>query len=58
MEFKMDMNLWGFLSVFVVLGFLFAMFVAYMGHKKTMKQLEIEALATKNENSQAGVEKS
>jgi hypothetical protein len=58
MEFKMYMNLWGFLSVFVVLGFLFAMFVAYTSHKKTMKQLEIEALATKNENSQAGVEKS
>lgn len=53
----MNVNLWFFLSVAVIFGVLFIMFVIYLGHKKTMKQLEIEASKNKNENSQTGAEK-
>ena len=54
----MNMNLWGFLSVGVIFGILFAMFIIYLNHKETMKQLEIDALKNQNEHFKAGVEKS
>ena len=57
-ELNMTVNLWAFLSVSAILGVLFAMFVVYLGHKKTMKKLEIEALKNKNMNSQTEVERS
>lgn len=57
-EFNITVNLWGFLSVSAILGVLFAMFVIYLGHKKTMKKLEIEAFKNKNMNSQTDVERS
>lgn len=48
----MSVNIWFFLSVFVVFGLLFAMYVMYLNHTKTMKQLEIEALKVENKKSQ------
>ena len=53
----MIVNLWGFLSVGVIFGVLFAMFVIYIDHKKTLKQLEIEALKNEKESFQVEVEK-
>ena len=43
----MNLNIWGFLTVSAIFGILFAMFVIYTSHKKTLKQLEIEALKNK-----------
>ena len=48
----MTVNIWVFLSVSIIFGVLFAMFAIYIGHKKTLKQLEVEALKNKNENWQ------
>ena len=55
MEPSMNINLWGFLSIAVIFGVLFAMFVIYLGHKKTMKQLEMEA--SKSNSGKFEVEK-
>lgn len=51
----MNINLWGFLSIAVIFSVLFAMFVIYLGHKKTMKQLEIKA--SKSNSGKFEVEK-
>jgi len=40
----MQVNLWAFLTVCVVMSLGFVMFVIYLGHKKAMKQLEMETL--------------
>lgn len=40
----MNPNVWFFLSVSVIFGTIFIMFVIYLGHKKEMKKMELEAL--------------
>ena len=37
------MGLWGFLSICVIAGVIFAMFSAYLDHKKAIKKLELDA---------------
>lgn len=48
----MTINIWGFLTVAVILGILFAMFAMYLGHKKALKQMEIDAQENKFEKLQ------
>lgn len=37
------MGLWGFLSVCVIGGIIFAMYNAYLEHQREIKKLELEA---------------
>lgn len=53
----MYVSLWGFLSISVIAGIIFIMFIVYLNHKKTMRQMEIEVLKRNTENQNANVEK-
>ncbi|MCB5226432.1 hypothetical protein JAO78_006350 [Alishewanella sp. 16-MA] len=45
----MNANLWFFLSVCVIFGVGFCMFIVYLQHLKTMKQLELNATQHKKD---------
>lgn len=45
----MNASLWFFLSVCVVFGVGFAMFLIYLNHQKTMKQMDIDAAKDKTQ---------
>lgn len=52
------MNLWVFLSICVICGVLFAMFTTYLNHKEKLKQLELESLKYKGDNTKTDVNES
>lgn len=43
----MSSNLWGFLSICVMFGVSLSMLTVYLSHKKSMKELDIEAMKIK-----------
>ena len=53
----MNVNLWFFLSLSVVVGLGFVMFVIYLSHKKEMKLLEIEAMKINAANPTQNLDK-
>lgn len=40
----MSFNLWGFLSICVMFGVSLSMLTIFLAHKKSMKELELEAI--------------
>ena len=52
-EIVMYVNLWMFLTITIISSALFVMLLVYTNHRKTMKELEIEALKIKNSSLQA-----
>lgn len=52
----MTINLWMFLSVAVVFGVSFLTIVVLTGHKKKLKELDIEAKRLENANLEALIE--
>lgn len=52
----MYIGLWGFLSISVILGFLFIMFLIYTKFEKKQTQLKIDAI--KNQDKQSKLESS
>jgi hypothetical protein len=53
----MYVGLWGFLSVSVVLGFLFVMFLIYTEFKKKQTELVINALRNQEKQFDAEIKK-
>ncbi len=45
MDTDMHVNFWAFLSICVIFGTSFTAFAMYMAHKKSMKQMELDALS-------------
>ncbi len=52
----MHVNLWTFLTAAVIFGSLFLMVLVFVTHRKTMKELDIEALKIKSARLQAGID--
>ncbi|MDX6849632.1 hypothetical protein SCD92_09690 [Gilvimarinus sp. SDUM040013] len=46
----MCFNLWGFLSVCVIFGTSFVMFLMYLENKKSLKKMALEALKLKQDD--------
>lgn len=46
----MCFNLWGFLSVCVIFGVSFVMFLMYLENQKALKKMELEELRLKKDD--------
>lgn len=53
----MHLNLWTFFTVAVIFGALFLMLLVFVTHRKTMKELDIEARKMGGASRQVGPDK-